>query len=202
MALQALQQLTGVNFIFYYGTSYFANSGIDNPFIVSMITSVVNVCSTIPGLWLVEVWGRRSLLLFGAIGKLSLIHKYMFLSQADTERYECLSNYRCICWNSLARLDCGQQDVDCICLHIYLLFCLFVGPMRVGGHRRIVPIESSSQRLINDDGFKLATQLYYSLLHAVHGRCWTGQCRPWQQGLLRLGRFLCYLHSFRVLLHL
>jgi MFS transporter, SP family, sugar:H+ symporter len=26
-ALQALQQLTGVNFIFYYGTSYFQNSG-------------------------------------------------------------------------------------------------------------------------------------------------------------------------------
>ena len=28
MALQALQQLTGVNFIFYYGTSYFQNSGV------------------------------------------------------------------------------------------------------------------------------------------------------------------------------
>lgn len=26
--LQALQQLTGVNFIFYYGTSFFKNSGI------------------------------------------------------------------------------------------------------------------------------------------------------------------------------
>ena len=38
--LQALQQLTGVNFIFYYGTSFFTNSGIQNPFIVSMITSV------------------------------------------------------------------------------------------------------------------------------------------------------------------
>ncbi|KAK5072994.1 Plasma membrane low glucose sensor [Lithohypha guttulata] len=68
MALQALQQLTGVNFIFYYGTSYFSNSGISNPFIVTMITSVVNVLSTIPGLWLVEVWGRRSLLMFGAVG--------------------------------------------------------------------------------------------------------------------------------------
>ncbi|KAK5958514.1 Plasma membrane low glucose sensor [Knufia fluminis] len=68
IALQGLQQLTGVNFIFYYGTSYFSNSGIDNPFIVSMITSVVNVVSTIPGLYLVEAWGRRSLLMFGAIG--------------------------------------------------------------------------------------------------------------------------------------
>lgn len=38
--LQALQQLTGVNFIFYYGTSFFTNSGIKDPFIVSMTTSV------------------------------------------------------------------------------------------------------------------------------------------------------------------
>jgi len=66
--LQALQQLTGVNFIFYYGTSFFQNSGIRNPFVVSMITSSVNVASTFPGLYLVEKWGRRNLLLFGAVG--------------------------------------------------------------------------------------------------------------------------------------
>lgn len=66
--LQALQQLTGVNFIFYYGTSFFQNSGINNSFIVSMITSSVNVASTFPGLYMVEAWGRRPLLLFGAIG--------------------------------------------------------------------------------------------------------------------------------------
>ncbi|KAF7198443.1 Major facilitator-type transporter ecdD [Pseudocercospora fuligena] len=66
--LQALQQLTGVNFIFYYGTQFFTNSGITNSFIVSMITSAVNVSSTFPGLYMVETWGRRNLLLFGAIG--------------------------------------------------------------------------------------------------------------------------------------
>lgn len=31
--LQALQQLTGVNFIFYYGTSFFKRSGISNSFV-------------------------------------------------------------------------------------------------------------------------------------------------------------------------
>ncbi|KAF1951929.1 general substrate transporter [Byssothecium circinans] len=66
--LQALQQLTGVNFIFYYGTSFFQNAGFQNPFIISMITSSINVASTLPGLYLVEAWGRRNLLLFGAIG--------------------------------------------------------------------------------------------------------------------------------------
>lgn len=66
--LQSLQQLTGVNFIFYYGTSFFTASGIKNGFVVSMITSAVNVGSTFPGLYMVEAWGRRPLLLFGAIG--------------------------------------------------------------------------------------------------------------------------------------
>jgi MFS family permease len=33
-----------------------------------MITSSVNVASTFPDLYLVEKWGRRNLLLFGAVG--------------------------------------------------------------------------------------------------------------------------------------
>lgn len=66
--LQALQQLSGVNFIFYYGTSFFKNSGIDNSFTISLITNIVNVVTTFPGLYLVEKWGRRPLLLFGAVG--------------------------------------------------------------------------------------------------------------------------------------
>ncbi|KAF8417168.1 hypothetical protein BGX38DRAFT_1252047 [Terfezia claveryi] len=68
MGLQALQQLTGINFIFYYGTNFFKSSGIQNPFLIGLITSLVNVFSTLPGLYLVERMGRRNLLLFGAIG--------------------------------------------------------------------------------------------------------------------------------------
>ncbi|KAK4221224.1 general substrate transporter [Podospora fimiseda] len=68
MGLQALQQLTGINFIFYYGTQYFLNSGISNAFTIAMITSSINVVSTIPGLYAIDAWGRRPLLLWGAIG--------------------------------------------------------------------------------------------------------------------------------------
>ncbi|KAK4234047.1 general substrate transporter [Achaetomium macrosporum] len=68
MGLQALQQLTGINFIFYYGTQYFLNSGISNAFSITLITSCINVVSTIPGLYVTDTWGRRPLLLFGAIG--------------------------------------------------------------------------------------------------------------------------------------
>ena len=35
---------------------------------ITMITSAVNVASTFPGLYMVEAWGRRNLLLFGAAG--------------------------------------------------------------------------------------------------------------------------------------
>ncbi|KAI9789463.1 MAG: High-affinity glucose transporter rgt2 [Peltula sp. TS41687] len=65
--LQALQQLTGVNFIFYYGPNFFKSVGI-KPFTTNLITNIVNVVSTFPGLYMVEKWGRRPLLLFGAIG--------------------------------------------------------------------------------------------------------------------------------------
>ena len=63
--LQGLQQLTGINFIFYYGTQYFKNSGIKNSFVISMITSAVNVGSTLPGLYAIDKFGRRPLLFWG-----------------------------------------------------------------------------------------------------------------------------------------
>jgi len=75
----------GVNFIFYFGTSYFQNSGIKNPFIISVITDVVNVSSTIPGLYLVEKWGRRPLLMFGAIGTKRHIDQEKPHTKADSE---------------------------------------------------------------------------------------------------------------------
>ncbi|TFK39852.1 MFS monosaccharide transporter [Crucibulum laeve] len=66
--IQAWQQLTGINFIFYYGTTFFQNSGISDPFLISIATSIVNVFMTLPGMWGVERFGRRRLLLVGAIG--------------------------------------------------------------------------------------------------------------------------------------
>lgn len=66
--LQGLQQLTGINFIFYYGTQFFKNSGFKNSFVISLITNCVNTGSTFPGLYAIEKWGRRPVLLWGAVG--------------------------------------------------------------------------------------------------------------------------------------
>ncbi|GAA6040071.1 hypothetical protein JCM8097_004766 [Rhodosporidiobolus ruineniae] len=65
--LQAIQQLTGINFIFYYGTTFFQNSGISNAFLISIATNVVNMGATIPGMWAFDKFGRRALLLWGAV---------------------------------------------------------------------------------------------------------------------------------------
>lgn len=66
--LQMLQQLTGVNFIMYYGTTFFNGAGVDNPFTISLIMQVINLVSTFPGLFVVESWGRRKLLIVGSVG--------------------------------------------------------------------------------------------------------------------------------------
>ncbi|KAG8711573.1 hypothetical protein FRC08_015736 [Ceratobasidium sp. 394] len=67
--LQAWQQLTAINFIFYYGATFFVRSGIRNPFLITIATNVVKVGMTVPGIYLVKV-GRRRLLLIGAAGML------------------------------------------------------------------------------------------------------------------------------------
>jgi len=68
-----MQQLTGINFIFYFGTVFFQQLGsIKNPFLISLITTLVNVCSTPISFYIVERFGRRTLLIFGSIGMITM----------------------------------------------------------------------------------------------------------------------------------
>jgi MFS family permease len=62
---------TGVNFIFYYSTPFLKSTGaIKNPFLISLIFNLVNVCSTPISFYTVEKLGRRALLVWGAFGML------------------------------------------------------------------------------------------------------------------------------------
>ncbi|KAE8214726.1 hypothetical protein CF327_g1894 [Tilletia walkeri] len=66
--LQACQQLTGINFIFYYGTRFFKTAvPSGDPFVFTIISNVVNVAMTVPGMWWMDFIGRRDLLIGGAI---------------------------------------------------------------------------------------------------------------------------------------
>jgi sugar porter (SP) family MFS transporter len=70
-SLQMMQQWTGVNFIFYYSTPFLQSTGaIKNEFLISLIFTLVNVCSTPLSFWTVERFGRRSILIVGAFGML------------------------------------------------------------------------------------------------------------------------------------
>ncbi|KAJ5081779.1 Major facilitator-type transporter ecdD [Penicillium alfredii] len=64
--LQMFQQSTGINFIFYYGTTFFQQVGMNNPFLMSTIMNVVNVATTPASFYMIEKFGRRTLLLWGA----------------------------------------------------------------------------------------------------------------------------------------
>ncbi|KAK0665786.1 putative high-affinity glucose transporter [Cercophora samala] len=67
--MQMMQQLTGINFIFYFGTTFFQQLGtIQNPFFISLVTTLVNVLSTPISFVAVEKLGRRVLLNWGGVG--------------------------------------------------------------------------------------------------------------------------------------
>ncbi|KAL4930366.1 sugar porter family MFS transporter [Aspergillus undulatus] len=66
IVLQALQQLTGANYFFYYGTTIFQGAGISNSFITQVILGAVNFGTTFGGLYVVENFGRRKSLIVGA----------------------------------------------------------------------------------------------------------------------------------------
>lgn len=65
--MQMMQQLTGINFIFYFGPVFFKQLGtISNPFLISLVTTLVNVLSTPFSFVMVEKIGRRTILIYGA----------------------------------------------------------------------------------------------------------------------------------------
>ena len=64
--VQSLQQLTGDNYFFYYGTQIFQGVGLTDGFEAAIIIGIVNFASTAVCLWTVERFGRRTCLLYGA----------------------------------------------------------------------------------------------------------------------------------------
>ncbi|KAK3179296.1 hypothetical protein K4F52_009267 [Lecanicillium sp. MT-2017a] len=70
-SLQMMQQWTGVNFIFYFSSTFLQSTkAVSNVFLTSMIFTIINVLSTPISFWTVERFGRRTILLVGAAGML------------------------------------------------------------------------------------------------------------------------------------
>ncbi|MGO2659507.1 sugar porter family MFS transporter [Mycetocola reblochoni] len=85
VVLSMLQQLVGINVIFYYSTTLWKAVGFDesNSLLISVITSVTNVLVTLIAIALVDRVGRRPLMLVGSAGMaLSLGAMTLAFSQA------------------------------------------------------------------------------------------------------------------------
>ena len=67
MVLQCLQQLTGANYFFYYGTTIFQSTGINNSYVTQLILNGINFGTTFYGLYIVEHYGRRKSLITGSL---------------------------------------------------------------------------------------------------------------------------------------
>ena len=67
MVLQSLQQLTGANFIFFYGNTIFTATGVDNSYETQIIMGTVNLFMSIVSLWVVQRWRRRPILIIGGL---------------------------------------------------------------------------------------------------------------------------------------
>lgn len=75
--LAALQQITGVNAVIMFAPEMFkaAGSAQNDSMIQSLVVGMVNFLMTIVALWLVDKKGRKTLLLWGAVGMIiSLIY--------------------------------------------------------------------------------------------------------------------------------
>ncbi|CCH61250.1 hypothetical protein TBLA_0E01970 [Henningerozyma blattae CBS 6284] len=66
MVVLGLQQLSGANYFFYYGSTIFNAVGLDDAFQTAIIFGVVNFASTFVALYVVDKFGRRLCLLVGA----------------------------------------------------------------------------------------------------------------------------------------
>ncbi|PWN19964.1 putative HXT5-hexose transporter [Microstroma glucosiphilum] len=68
ITLQAGQQFTGANYFFYYGSTIFTGAGLSNAFYTQAILGAVNFVCTFGGLYILETYGRRLPLIYGAAG--------------------------------------------------------------------------------------------------------------------------------------
>ncbi|CDK28630.1 unnamed protein product [Kuraishia capsulata CBS 1993] len=91
-SMQMMQQWTGINFVFYFGTTFFQQLGtIKNPFLISLITTLVNVCSTPVSFYTMEKYGRRPLMIWGALGMLICEFLVAIIGVTDGQNHKAVS---------------------------------------------------------------------------------------------------------------
>lgn len=112
VAVQAMQQLTGINIICYYLPYVLTESvGLSGPMarLLAAVNAMTYLLSTLIGLHFVERWGRRRLMMYGALGQ-------------------------CCCWfaitlllKSASELPTRQRQLSSAAVLFFFLFNCFFG---------------------------------------------------------------------------
>ncbi|CAL9736876.1 high-affinity hexose transporter Hxt6p [Monosporozyma servazzii] len=109
--IQSLQQLTGANYFFFYGTQIFQAVGLPDSYETAIVIGIVNFASTFPAFYVVDKFGRRTGLLWGAAGMICCF--VVFASVGVTRLYP---NGR--------DQDSSKGAGDCmICFTCFFIFC-------------------------------------------------------------------------------
>ena len=201
--LQGFQQLTGINFIFYFGTTFFKNAGIKNPFLISIATSTVNVCMTLPGIWGVERFGRRRLLIIGAIGMTVCEYLVAVIGSATSQ----------------SNKSAQSAEVALVCFYISF-FAATWGPIAWVVIGEIFPLKirakamslSTASNWLWNWGIAYASEsllfrwcaswpILIQLGSTLLGRLWPRKFKPRHQSVLHLGHDVFHVYRFRVVLH-
>jgi hypothetical protein len=201
--LQAFQQLTGINFIFYFGTTFFTNAGIRNPFLISIATSTVNVGMTLPGIWGVERFGRRRLLIIGAVGMCVCEFLVAIIGTATSQ----------------SNRSSQSAEVALVCFYISFFAATWgpiawvitgeIFPLKV--RAKAMSLSTASNWLWNwaiayasESLFFRACAFWQILIQfgsTLLGRLGPRKCRPRHQSVFHLGHDMFHVHHFCIFLH-
>lgn len=66
VGLMMLQQLSGINYFFYFGTELFKNLGVGDGYITAIILGAVNFLATLVGIWVSNRFKHRLVLTLGS----------------------------------------------------------------------------------------------------------------------------------------
>lgn len=116
--LQSLQQLTGDNYFFYYGTTIFKAVGLTDSFQTSIVIGIVNFASTFVGIYVIERFGRRACLLVGSLSMFFCFIVYAVLGSVHlyTDGYD-----------GPTRVPTGDAMIFVTCLYILFFASTWAG---------------------------------------------------------------------------
>jgi len=178
-----------------------------------MITSSINVVSTIPGLWAIDHWGRRPLLLWGAVGMCISQFLVAMLGTLTTGQE---SDGTIIVFN----VDAQKASIAFVCIYIFF-FASTWGPLAWVVTGEIFPLKNRARGLsmttatnvsciqgpcricpMFTNHTSVASQLGHRLRNSVPGQLWPRLRQSPEQDLLHLVWCLLRLHCLCLLSHL